>query len=164
MFLRIVLPTSFTLKMRQYILLTYRDAGKSAWPGRKQAQKPVKDTRDFNIKMQAVIKFFSCKARRRRKFMPFWQKHQLVSFLVGLRTYQHPCTFPVHQTCHLWLPSASSHVWIWLATFLATWVHPSLAHSDPEDGGIFLWNTYLPTGLYGIEHQNSTNWKYVSVV
>jgi len=34
--------------------------------------------------------FFSCKARRRRKFTPFWQKHSLLSFLVGLRTYQHP--------------------------------------------------------------------------
>ena len=28
--------------------------------------------------------FFSCKARRRRKFTQFWQKHYLVSFLVGL--------------------------------------------------------------------------------
>jgi len=35
-------------------------------------------------------RFFSCKERRRRKFMPFWQKHYIVSFLVGLRTYQHP--------------------------------------------------------------------------
>ena len=35
--------------------------------------------------------FSSCKARHRRKFTPFWQKHWLVSFLVGLRTYQHPC-------------------------------------------------------------------------
>ena len=34
--------------------------------------------------------FSSCKARRRRKFTPFWQKHKLVSFLVGLRIYQHP--------------------------------------------------------------------------
>jgi len=37
--------------------------------------------------------FFFCKARRQRKFTPFWQKHYLVSFLVGLRTYQHPCIF-----------------------------------------------------------------------
>jgi len=35
--------------------------------------------------------FFFCKTMRRRKFMPFWQKHYLVSFLVGLRTYQLPC-------------------------------------------------------------------------
>ena len=35
--------------------------------------------------------FFSCKARRRRKFTSFWQKHSIVSFLVGLKTYQHPC-------------------------------------------------------------------------
>jgi len=35
------------------------------------------DARDFNnIEMRAVIKFFfSCKARRWRKFTPFWQKH-----------------------------------------------------------------------------------------
>jgi len=38
--------------------------------------------------------FPPCKAERRRKFTPFWQKHWLVSFLVGLRTYQHPCTIP----------------------------------------------------------------------
>jgi len=31
------------------------------------------DARDFNIETRAVIKFFfSCKARRRRKFTPFW--------------------------------------------------------------------------------------------
>jgi len=38
----------------------YRVAGKSlAWPGRKQAQKHVRDARDFNnIKMRADIKFF----------------------------------------------------------------------------------------------------------
>jgi len=35
---------------------------------------------------------FLCKTRRRRKFKPFWQKHQFFSFLVGLRRYQHPCT------------------------------------------------------------------------
>ena len=34
------------------------------------------DAHDFNnTKMWAVIKFFSCKARRRRKFTQFWQKH-----------------------------------------------------------------------------------------
>jgi len=77
-----------------------------ARPGRKQVRKHARDARDFNIKKWAVIKFFFfCKARRWRKFTPFWQK-QLVSFLVGLRTYQHPCTlyttlflvryFPLH--------------------------------------------------------------------
>ena len=34
------------------------------------------DAREFNnIKTRAVIEFFPCKARRRRKFTPFWQKH-----------------------------------------------------------------------------------------
>ena len=53
--------------------LTYRGADKSlARPVRKRARKHVRDARDFdNIKTRAVIKFFSCKARRRRKFTPF---------------------------------------------------------------------------------------------
>ena len=54
--------------------LTYRGADKSlARPGRKQARKHVRDARNFNnIKTRAVIKFPPpCKARRRRKFMPF---------------------------------------------------------------------------------------------
>ena len=57
--------------------LLYRGAEKSlARPGRKQARKHVRDARDFNnIETRAVINFFSCKARRRRKFTPFWQKH-----------------------------------------------------------------------------------------
>jgi len=46
------------------------------------------DARDFNnIETLAVIKFFfflSCKARRRRKFRPFWQKHLGASTLVTL--------------------------------------------------------------------------------
>ena len=49
----------------------YRGADKSlARPGRKQARKHVRDARDFNnIEVRAVIKFFfSCKARRWRKF------------------------------------------------------------------------------------------------
>ena len=46
--------------------------------------------RDFNnIETRTVMKFFFfCKARRRRKLTPFWQKHYF-SFLVGLRTYQY---------------------------------------------------------------------------
>jgi len=74
----------------------YRGADNAlARPGRKQARKHVRDARNFNnIEKRAVINFFfSCKARRRRKFTPLWQEYQPVSFLVGLRTYQHPCTF-----------------------------------------------------------------------
>jgi len=50
-------------------------------------------TRAISTKSRSELssRFFSCKARRRRKFTPFWEKHYLVSFLVGLRTYQHPC-------------------------------------------------------------------------
>jgi len=71
----------------------YRGVDKSlARLGRKQARKNVRDARDFNIETRAVMKclFFFCKARRRRKFLPFWQKNLFLSFLVGLRTYQHP--------------------------------------------------------------------------
>ena len=71
----------------------YRSAGKSlARPGTKQARNHVRDARGFNnIETRAVINFFFCKSRCRRKFVSFWQKHYLVSFLIGLRTYQHPC-------------------------------------------------------------------------
>ena len=68
-----------------------------ARPGRKQAQKHVRHTRDFNnIETRAIIKFF---------FFPLQGKalkeihailteiYWLVSFLGGLRTYQHPCNF-----------------------------------------------------------------------
>ena len=45
-------------------------------PWRKQARKHVGDACNFNnLETRAVIKFFSCKAKRRRKFTPFWQKH-----------------------------------------------------------------------------------------
>jgi len=73
--------------------LLHRGADKSlARPGRKRARKHVRDQRDFNNIDASCHQFlFSCKSRRRRKFTPFWQKHLLVSFLVGLRTYQHPC-------------------------------------------------------------------------
>ena len=35
----------------------------------------------------------------RRKFTPFWQKRYLVSFLVRLRTYQHPCMPCILKGC-----------------------------------------------------------------
>jgi len=56
------------------ILMIILGADKSlARPGRKQAQKHVRDACDFNnIKTRAVIKFFSsCKARHFRKFTAF---------------------------------------------------------------------------------------------
>ena len=53
--------------------VTYRGADKSlAQPGSKQVRKHASAARDFNnIKTRAVIKFFFCKARRRRKLTPF---------------------------------------------------------------------------------------------
>jgi len=61
-----------------HVLGLYLGAGMSlALPGRKQARKRVRDARDFsNIETWAVIEFlFSFKARRRREFTPFRQKH-----------------------------------------------------------------------------------------
>jgi len=47
---------------------------------------------------ELISSFFSCKATRRMKFPPFSQKRWLVSFPVGLRIYQHPCTTMVTRT------------------------------------------------------------------
>ena len=57
--------------------IKYRGVDKSlARPGRTQARKHVRDSRDFNsIETRTVIKFPPppFKARRRRKFAPFWR-------------------------------------------------------------------------------------------
>jgi len=59
------------------VLYIYRGTDKSlAQPGRKQARKHDRDARNFNnTQKQAIIKFFTCKARRQRTLKPFWQKH-----------------------------------------------------------------------------------------
>ena len=64
-----------------------------AWPGRKQARKHVRDTRDFNIETQAVIKFFFFPVRQGAEgnLRHSDRNISFFSFLVGLRTYQHPC-------------------------------------------------------------------------
>ena len=57
---------------------SYRGAGKSlARPGRKQARKHVRERAISTTSRRELSSrfFFSCKARRRRKFTPFWQKH-----------------------------------------------------------------------------------------
>ena len=85
----------------------YRRADKSlAQQGRRQTRKHVRNASDFNnIETRAAIKFFFfCKARRRRKWMPFWQKHYLVFFLVGLRTYQQLFTLLIVLTLKLDAP------------------------------------------------------------
>jgi len=59
--IRITFPLIQWLQERTSVLCyTYRGADKSlARPGRKQAQKPVRDERDFNkIETRVVIKFF----------------------------------------------------------------------------------------------------------
>jgi hypothetical protein len=62
-----------------------------ARPGSKQARKHVRKACDFSkIEMRAAINFLPpCKGRRLRKCTQFWQKYWFVSFLVGLKTYQH---------------------------------------------------------------------------
>ena len=76
----------------------YRGADKSsARPGRKQARKHVRDVRDFSkIQTRAVIKYFPTRQGAEGNSRHS-DKHQLVSFLVGLRTYQHPCN--ILSTC-----------------------------------------------------------------
>ena len=89
-----------------------------ARPGRKQARKHVKDERHFNnIETRHVIKSppLPREARRRRKFTPFGRKQYLVSFLVGLRTYQHPCTA---YSGHCYIPGffhvdKAAETWCW---------------------------------------------------
>ena len=65
-----------------------------ARPGRKQARKHVRRRARFQQHQDAnfhKVFLFSCKARRRKKFTPFWRKRLLVSFLVGPKTYQNQC-------------------------------------------------------------------------
>ena len=56
------------------------------------------------------------------KFTPFSQKHQLVSFTVGLRTYQHPCIsqnnteHTQRTTLNPWQPNANTD-------FTTSWRH-----------------------------------------
>jgi len=59
-------------------LRTYRGADKSLdRPGRKQTRKHVRDARfqQYRDASYHQIFFHPCKARRRKKFTPFWQKH-----------------------------------------------------------------------------------------
>jgi len=77
----------------------YRGADKSlARPGRKQARKHVSDARDFNnIETRAVIEvvyFFLQGAEGNSRHSD--RKIIFFSFLVGLRTYQHPFNWSKH--------------------------------------------------------------------
>jgi len=115
-------------------LARYRGADKSlARPGRKQARKHVRYTRDFNnIETKAVKFLFSCKARRRRKFTPFWEKHYFVSFLVGLRTYQH--SFSVEFPLFL---SKFNETWIFSAEIQKKFQIPNFAKIRPVGDRVF---------------------------
>ena len=76
--------------------LTYRDADKSlARPGRKQARKDVRDARDFNkIETRAAIKFLFLQGKAPKEIHAILTETLILPFLVGLRTYQHPCIPP----------------------------------------------------------------------
>jgi len=73
----------------------YRGAGKSLDRlGRKQARKHVRDARDFNnIETRAGINFFFFFARQGAEGNSRHSDRNisLFPFLVGLKTYQHPC-------------------------------------------------------------------------
>ena len=76
--------------------MQYRGTDKSlARPGRKQARKHIRDARDFNnIETRAVIKFFFL-ARQDAEGNSHHSDRNIgfFSFLVGLKTYQHHCTY-----------------------------------------------------------------------
>jgi len=78
---------------------TYRGVDKSlARPGRKQAPKHVRDGRDFNkIQTRAVIKFIFLQGRAPKEIHAILTETCTVSFLVVLRTYQHP----LYKKCEL---------------------------------------------------------------
>ena len=71
----------------------YRSADKSlARPGRKQARKHVRDARDFNnIETRAAIKMFFLQGKAPKEIHAILTEALAFSFLVGIRTYQHPC-------------------------------------------------------------------------
>jgi len=74
----------------------YRGADKSlARPGKEQARKLVRDTHDFNkIETRAVIKFLFLQGKAPKEIhASLTETLAFFSFLVGLRTYQHPCTY-----------------------------------------------------------------------
>jgi len=123
------------------ILCQYRGADRSLTrSGRKQARKHVRDARDFNnIETRAVIRFFFfSKARHRRKFTPFLQKHYLVSFLVRLRTYQHPCTTFCHRFRAFFRSSWSPRSPVWAKTVdTRSKCVPNIAHVRHADWMIF---------------------------
>jgi len=75
------------------VLLLYRRAEKSLHrPGRKQARKHVRDTHDFkNMESRVVIKFLILQGKTPQEIHAILTEHQVVPFLVGLRTYQHHC-------------------------------------------------------------------------
>ena len=72
--------------------ILYRGADKSlARPGMKQARKHVRDARGFNnIETLSVKFFFSLQGKAPKEIHAFLTEI-LACFLVGLRTYQHPC-------------------------------------------------------------------------
>ena len=73
---------------------SYRGADKSLRrPGRKQARKHVRDARDFNNIQTRPAKLFFPLLGKAPKEIHAILKETLAffPFLVGLRTYQHPC-------------------------------------------------------------------------
>ena len=118
--------------------VTYRGADKSlARPGKVQARKHVRDARDFN-ETRAVIKFFFSLQGKAPKEIDAVLT-ETVSFLVGLRTYQHPCMRErALLTRGLWLdrliysPSgAANTLWASQETFRSL-LNPNVRHRDQK--------------------------------
>jgi len=153
-------PHLLSWRWRKYVLLTYRGADKSlARPERKQARKPVRDTCDFNnTETRTVIKFFFLQGKAPKEihtiltetlacFLPGRAKDLSASLYISCS----PILPPLTTFCLLTCMNLTSHLPCNLSTSIPCtfwswrWRHIPLKH--------------IPTGLYGIEHQKSTNWK-----
>ena len=89
-----IFTATMVTRMRLDVTL-YRGADKSvARPGKKQARKYVRDARDFSkIGTRAVINFLFLQVKAPKEIHAILTETLAFSFLVGLRTYQHPCTY-----------------------------------------------------------------------
>ena len=85
------IPLSSSFQLLGHIIL-YRGADKSLTrPGRKQPRKHDRDARNFNkSRRELSSSFFFLQGKAPKEIHAILTKTLPCSFLVGLRTYQHP--------------------------------------------------------------------------
>jgi len=93
-----------------------------ARPGRKQAQKHVRDARDFNnIEVRAVIKFFSLQGKAPKEshailtetlacFLPGWAKN--LSVPLYIKTYNAIKNLNLHTYIYIYIREKSERVYM----------------------------------------------------